>query len=293
MRYLCLLLLFFAIGNKGFSQPRCFVVGPAMNFGNTKVDNYAFTKTYSVDPNGLPTTQFSNFMGSQAKNTSAGLMMDFYTKNVRFASDIMIPFEGSSANYFNANLAFGGYIKEKFGILIGGSYYANKKSIADNRTDVTGSHWALTDDYTIEGDLYNDANIANQLGANLLFNIALAETFVIRFDYGMYFSNIMKRKLEAPEGYDFESAITQSNKFEVGAVWQISEIFGMAIKYNRWKATGDYQSELSFTDNDGIEQMTSINLLPTRTYISNNFTFCIMIPLGNASASSSTITVVD
>jgi hypothetical protein len=281
-----------AITTVSYAQPHCFVFGPAMNVGSTNVTNYSFTRNYSTDASGVPTATFSNFGDAKVKNTSAGMMMDIYTRRSRIAFDLMFPFKETSGNVFNFNLAFGGYVKEKVGILVGLSYYANKKKISYIPADSSNSvYWSETGDATSTGNLYNDANIVSQGGVNLLLTYALAENFVFRLDYGFYAGGITNDKTGEPENYEWD--LTHSRKLEFSASWMISDIFGLAFKVNSWKTSGIYSAEMTYTQN-GNEQTAEVDLMPERTFRSNNFTFCLMIPLGGAEAGGGTyINVAD
>jgi hypothetical protein len=283
------LLLFTTI--IAYTQPNCFIVGPAYTFGSASIDGYSFSRTAGIGANGEPTFTFSNIAKMESKSRAVGIMMDMYKKHSRIAFDLMFPLKNTPGNPFNFNMAFGGYIKERIGILIGGSFYANTKyfnsypsdSGTFNSIDIT-----LNDDLT-SGNFYNDNFFAQGLGVNALLNIALSETAVIRLDYGIYASDITNKKKPLPENYDWSSNF--SRKFEASLVLQAEgEPFGFGLKFVQWTTRGQMIKDHEYTTN-GTTQSIDLATMPERTFKLTNFMISLMIPMGNATSTTTIITV--
>lgn len=287
-----LALAIVSVGTLATAQPRCFIVGPAYNMGNTTIDGFSFTRTYNANGmDGAPTTEFSGLGSAKTKNSAAGLYTDIYLKRCRIGFDLMFPFKNSGANVLNFNLAFGGYIKGKVGILAGVSFYQNTKNLELYPTDVSYTSLSLSSEVNSSGNFYNDANMAGAGGFNLLLTYAHNETLVVRFDYGFYLGGITHKKSGEPENYDWNQ--TGSRKIEIGAVWQFHENFGLAAKFFTWTSSGTYDAEIEYTDMSGNTSEKEIAIFPERTYKSTNFTISLMIPLGGAEATSGRISVVE
>lgn len=274
------------------AQPHCFIVGPAMNIGNTTITNYSFTRTTIFDNNGSPENVFTNLGDATNKATSAGIYMDLYKKKSRFAMDLMLPLKGSAANWFNLNWAWGGYIKEKVGILAGIGLYANSKVFSAVPTDPTATLISLSGEAANINPIsyYSNNNLSGCGGVDLLVTYALKENVVFRIDYGIYLGDIVPNKTTVPDSYNWKG---KSTKLELGAVWQFSDYLGLAVKFTKWKTVGNYTGDYSYTDpmNSGATLEKEVNLFPERTISSSNFMFSIMIPLGSAESQSGTIEV--
>lgn len=275
------------------AQPRCFVVGPAMNVGSTTIDNYSFSRLNTVTTEGAPVNTFSDFGTAKNKATSVGLLMDVYTKRWRFGMDIMYPLKGSQANFFNLNLACGGYIKEKVGILVGISGYASSKMYSATPADTGSVLLATNADYKTSGKFYSNAAPGSNIGANLLLTYALKENIVFRLDIGKYIATTESKKTPYLDNYEFKRK--GSTKIEVGGVWMISDKFGLFAKFNMWNIKGyiiakDVEYDM-IANGTTTKATTEIQLTPEQTFKSKNFTFGIMIPLGGAESQSGTITV--
>jgi hypothetical protein len=193
--------------------------------------------------------------------------------------DIMYPIK-SYTNVFNLNIAFGGYIKEKVGILAGVSYYSNTKSY----TESPGGYTLLDlgAEYNSSGNFYSSSAPVSMGGVNALLTYAVDEKLVVRLDYGFYGGDIVHKKTTVPEGYD---GTAFGKKLELSGVWQISDMFGVALKYSRWNIKTKYEAEVTYNQTTGsgtVEQTTDITLFPERQVKSGTFTMTIMIPLGSA-----------
>jgi len=271
------------------AQPKCFIVGPAYSFGSASIENYSFTRNYTTTLDGAPTYEFSNFGNAKEKSKAVGIMMDIYTKHSRIAFDLMFPLKNTPGNPANFNLAFGGYIKGKIGILVGVSTYGNTKMLNSAPADPTYTSLSLTPDMTASGNFYNDNFLAKGVGLNALFNIALNETTVIRFDYGIYAADIVGKKNPLPENMDWKQ--TSSRKFEAGICMQVpGEPFGFSFKFVNWNTTAQYFGDYEYTNN-GSPTTATVEVFPERKYNLTSFMIALMIPLGNATSTTTTVTV--
>lgn len=287
----CLALMSMAI-----AQPNMVVVGPTYQIGNASVDSYGFTRTYSMVDD-VPSFTYSNFQGVKVKSRGVGLLMDIYKPHARIGMDLVIPLKNSPTNGFNFALAFGGYIKERIGILFGGSYYSNTKKFNNATTPISSSTstiyspMELTNDYKAQGDFYNNNFFAQALGANGMLNIALAETCVLSFDYGIYRSNLVTQKNDPEGNYEWDSKL--SRKFEVRFSLQAEgEPFGLSIKYSTWTTIGNWSGDIEYLNSSNETATVNLNLLPERKYVLNSLMFCLMIPMGNMTSTTTTITVL-
>jgi hypothetical protein len=272
------------------AQPRCFIVGPAYSSGKASIENYSFTRNYVTTLDGAPSYEFSNFGNAEVKSKGVGIMMDIYTKRSRIAFDLMYPLKNSPGNPANFNLAFGGYIKGKIGILVGVSSYGNRKMLNGAPSDPTYTSLSLIPDQTATGNFYNDNFVAKGVGLNALFNIALNETTVIRFDYGVYATDIVGKKEPLPETMDWKQ--TSSRKFEVGLAMQVpGEPFGFSFKFVNWNTTAQYFGDYEYTNN-GSPITATVEVFPERKYSLKTFMIALMIPLGSATSTTTTITVL-
>ncbi len=286
MKKALLSLFFSASAIFVIAQPRCFVVGPAYNMGSTKITNYSFTRIYSTDADGTPATTFMNFKDAKNKASAAGLVMDIYSKHCRFGMDIMVPLKNSQANFFNINLAFGGYIKEKVGILVGLSGYANSKKYSAIPSDTGYVLLATNAEYNTSGKYYSNAAPGSMVGANLLLTYALTEKCVVRLDLGTYVPTTESKKTPYLDNYEYKKR--GSKKVELGIVYQFTESFGAFAKVNMWNTKGTLMADLKDSYSSGI---TKLEVMPEQKFKSTNFTFGIMIPLGSAESRSGTISI--
>lgn len=272
------------------AQPRCFIVGPAYSFGSVSSENYSFTRSYTTI-DGAPTYTFSNLSDVKMKSKAVGIMMDIYTKHSRIAFDLLFPLKNSPGNPANFNLAFGGYIKERVGLFVGLSSYANTKIMNATPTDPIFSAIDLSPDITSQGNFYNDNFLSNGTGVNGLLNIALNETTVIRFDYGIYASSLTNKKNPLDENIKWEQ--TSSRKFEMGICMQVpGEPFGFSFKFVNWNTSGKLLGTFDYTFNGNPSSITT-EIFPERKYNLKTFMIALMIPLGNATSTSGTITVIE
>lgn len=207
--------------------------------------------------------------------------------------DIMYPLKGSQANFFNLNLACGGYIKEKIGILVGISGYASSKMYSAVPSDSGSVLLPTNADYKTSGKYYSNAAPGSNIGANLLLTYALAENIVFRLDVGKYVPTTESKKTPYLENYDFKRK--GSTKIEIGGVWMISDKFGLFAKFNIWNTKGYIVAKNVEYDMvaNGVtsKSTTEVQLIPEQTFKSKNFTFGLMIPLGSAESQRTVITV--
>lgn len=291
MRKIILLFACLSLTSLLEAQPRCFIVGPAYSFGSASIENYSFSRSYTMAPDGSPQYTFSNMSNAKVKSKAVGLMMDIYTKHSRVAFDLMLPLKNTPGNPFNFNLAFGGYIKKKVGIMLGASTYSNTKKLNGQPIDPNFTSLELTSDLTSSGNFYNDNFFAKAVGLNALLNIALNETTVIRFDYGIYAADIVGKNNPLPENYEWKQS--SSRKFEAGICMQVpGEPFGFSFRFVNWNTQAQYFVKNDYTVN-GNTQSISSEIFPERKYNFTSFMIALMIPLGNATSTVTTVTVVN
>jgi hypothetical protein len=292
MKNAILILTFLSLSALMQAQPHCFLVGPSYSTGHSEIKNYSFTRTTEYAADGTPSNSFTNLGDADASAKSVGIFMDIYGKKSRWAFDLMYPLGGSYTNGFNFNMAFGGYVKEKVGILFGASYYANTKVY--NATPANGAFTELSNiDVITSGNFYHTGVMGNALGANMLLTYALEENIVFRIDYGFYVGGMFSSKVDdaLPEGFEDKA---KGRKLEIGGVWQISDMFGVALKFVNWSSMVDFTGEVKYnqtTPSGPVEQTVELNMFPERSIKSNTLTISIMIPLGSAESQSGTIDI--
>ncbi len=285
--------LFFAIGallSFGiYAQPQCFIAGFNYSSMTTNIKNYSFQRTLANDPTtGNPYTEFTNLKDQKIVGSSAGLNFDIYTKHWRIASDINIPFKKSYSNFFNFNIAYGGYIKDKIGVLGGIVYYRNTKKAnyvpAQDPTPYAPQfkEHTFNTDVKENGLYYFNGVPVHSAGFNALLTYAPAENFVVRVDYAFMLSNILHQKDVETEGYDWDQ--DKSRKLEVGLVWQISDNFGLGVKYLTWNVKGQYKTDYNYNGFPNVNGDVLIDIIPQREYNMKSFMVSLMFPTGTATS---------
>lgn len=280
------------------AQPHCFVAGFNYSQMTTNIKNYTFQRTLVTDPaTGNPSTTFANLKDQKVVGASAGINFDIYTKHWRIASDINFPFKKSYSNFFNFNLAYGGYIKDKIGILGGIVYYRNTKTLAFSPTQDPTPFAPQYKEHTFNTDVKQDGLYyfngvpVHSAGLNAMLTYAPAENFVVRVDYAFMLTNILHQKDVEVEGYDWDQ--DKSRKLEVGLVWQISDYFGLGVKYLTWNVAGQYKTGYNYNGFTTVNTDIITDIVPQREYRMKSFMVSLMFPTGMATSTRTTVKLAD
>lgn len=279
-----------SIGMIASAQPRCFIVGPSFSMQSNTMETFSFTRTIGMDADGAPTTTFSNILPEKCSGKGVGLTMDLYLKRTRFAFDLMFPLKGSYTNVFNFNWAWGGYIKGKVGILAGLIFYSNPANYNVTPTDPNLTLANLSDSYNSSGNFYTTSGLKSCGGINFMLTYAHSEKMVFRADYALMLGSADSKKNPLQENYNWDG---KAKRLELAAVWQFSDYFGAALKFNLWNSVGQYTTKASYnpTSNPSGTSETEIDVFPEQKFKSSNFMISIMIPLGSAESQSGTIDI--
>ena len=276
------------IASLGIAQPHMFVVGPSYEYGLGTFNNAAFTRTYNGSANVFTDTKQSKLSGM-----GAGLLMEMNFKHSHWAMNAVIPFKnkfnenGATGNFmpgFNLSGAWGGYIKQKYGILGGLSLIADFGKFNNGQSSIYSPAY-LGMDPKANGNYYMQAFLKGGASIDGHFIYAITEQFVVRATYSIIGTSLKKQASTSTTTWDSKGI---GNRFEAGIFYQISDNFGFFGKmtYTNYRLKS---ATATVTSGSSTEQ---ISLFPVQNLSSMVFTMGIMIPLGSAeSRGGGTITV--
>jgi hypothetical protein len=287
---LCSALL---LGSFCFSQPRSFVFGPAFHIGSGTFENIAFTRSYSLDTEGNPVVQFSDLQTGKFGSMGAGLLGEINKPHFHMGFDLAYPLKKSFKNIsgtaqhgpvFNFALAWGGYIKGKFGILAGFSMFANGSKFSPQPTSFTDNQNAATYqptdgnmDYKASGKYYRTTYTGGGFTADLHLMYAITEKFVFRLTYSPTFSPIKEPK--GSDDVNFEGKTKGSRKIESGLFYQLNENFGFFARYTNTSLKNTlYVKGIKITNSSGETSEHEVPVFPNQKLSTHAIVIGIMVP---------------
>jgi hypothetical protein len=278
---------FLTVTSLGIAQPHMFVVGPSYEYGLGTFNNAAFTRTYDGTQNVFTDTKQSKLTGM-----GAGLLMEMNFKHSHWAMNLVLPFKnkfkdnGATGNFmpgFNLSGAWGGYIKEKYGILGGASLIADFGKFDNSQSSIyTAASMGM--DPKTNGNYYMPLFLKGGASIDAHFIYAITEQFVARATYSIIGTSLKKQAGSTGTTYDSKGI---GSRFEAGLFYQISDNFGFFGKmtYTNYRLKS---ATATVTSGSSSQQ---ISLFPVQNLSSMVFTVGIMIPLGSAESRRTTVTV--
>jgi hypothetical protein len=194
--------------------------------------------------------------------------------------------------WFDLGLAWGGYIKEKFGIFGGLSIFANSSSYSPSPstfTDAANSSSYKPATFTIpaqeSGKYYMTNYMKGGACVDFHFIYAISEQFIARATYSFAGVSLKEPENESHDGtgVNYSTNGRRSRRIEAGLFYQLSEKFGFFAKYtfSNLRANSSMVTTTITQAGKTSTERYELALFPDQRWKMNVFTIGVMIPLSS------------
>lgn len=296
-------ILFVFIGFVALSQPNSYVFGPAFTTGAGKWENMAFSRKYSTDNTGTPVVEFDNLQTGKFGLRGVGLLGEVNKKHFHMGLDLAIPMkakfkniEGTvkHVNVFNIALAWGFFIKDKYGIMLGSSIFGTASGFEPDVNSFADSSASTTTyvnayemaDHKSNGKFYLNKYSGGGLSLDFHFIYPITEQLIFRATYSPTYSPL--KVPESVDGKHFKNDNKGSKKIETGLFYQINGKFGFFARYTHTRLNNAYYLDAENLGNNGTGNpgtpvpagLQNLSIFPDQELRLHTFVLGCMIPMG-------------
>jgi hypothetical protein len=267
--------------NNGYAQFRGSLITLGFQTGATKIDPAFYTRAVN---SGVP--MISKTSPDKLGVSNFNLAFEAYGKNAYFDMGMGLGLKGHLKNHpeytgkdrngFETRLAFGGYIKKKVGIMVGGQYAFSYLNI-DNNGYGTVYPAYVNQNLTPTSDSYIDKAGGGQFGWGIHLMYTPIDKLLLR---ASYMSNSIIREHQAVKGKSVNP------EFAAYYCFNDAKTFGVFAKLNVSART------MAQYDKPGSTSTSDRMIIPEFQTNSTTFSIGIMLPPGIFGGAESTNTKV-